>query len=323
MDRGRGLIPNDVSKLLLAHGSKAVNAGTDAAGGYLVPTEVQSEIVELLRDNMIAFQLGMRRRPGLVGNLSYRTNGGGITVGYVDSDALEAATKTDPTFGEFNLEPHVAMCAGDLSWSMQTQTDVAMESWFRDEYMAELGLFMDKKIFLGSGTDKEITGIFNRGDLTTATTWSGATYTGGSQTVGTKGRAMVGAIEDSKALKANSKIGWFGAPRVFRKIANCLDADGRPIFIKESDAGLNSMWLGYGIGKSVQLQASAAGTERIGVGDFNTAVHGEWGSMAFAASDQHDTNFLKGVKTIRGIFVHDLALTHPTAWNVATDFDAS
>lgn len=317
------LLPNVKAALGKVHTKAMASGKTDSSGHFLIPLQVQAGIIPVLESMAVARSLGINVLPGLTSDLRWNSEEGTLTAMYVDTEAEEEVTKTSTSFGKLDLKPHVAVIAGDLTWSMQNQPAIALDAWFRQRFAKKLALFEDQKFFLGLGASKEPIGLFNVDGMTAATTWAGVTYSGASQTVSKTLRKMVGAIEDSNAIgntPANS-VAWFGPPRAFRKIQDTLDGDGKTIFLLDQQGNMPSL-LTYKMGKTTQLEGTIT-NDRFGVGDFSTVFLGEWGTIAFAVSDQAGSNFTKLLTTLRAVVAHDVGFSQPKAFNLASNFDST
>ena len=314
-------LPDRAKATLLTLSQKSANTASDAAGHFLVPLEVQDGIIELLQSVEIAAALGANRMTGAVGDIAWNAYAGGLTAGYVDTEAGDASDTSSPTFRRIESQPRVATVAVDISWGMQNQTANVLDSWLNRQIARDLGLFEDKMFFTGSGSNKEPVGLLNMTGLTTATDFSGITYTGATQTLSDKLQDMIGQVEDANAgMGADSKLGWFGYTKVFRRIRQTKDGDGHSLFMAPNQGAFQQL-LDFPLGKSTQLDSGTSNNQNFGFGDFNTSHFIQWGNMAFVATAEGRNNATKLQKTIVGVYAHDIVFEQPTAWNLATNFD--
>jgi len=138
---------------------KAMSSGVDPAGGYVVPEESLSQVIELLRARVVAYDLGARdlMATGIPLTIPRLTTG---SVGYWVSEN-SAITASDLGFEQINMTPKTV--AGRVILSnllLETSTPTA-DQIIQEDLAAQLGVAMDVGILDGIGAAGQPTGIMN------------------------------------------------------------------------------------------------------------------------------------------------------------------
>lgn len=299
----------------------AINAATDSGGAFLIPQEVQDSIVPELEAQEIAMQLGVTVLNGLVGNVSWVVDSGGISAVYVNTEEEETGAESVPVYNMFELRPHVLAAFVPLTHIMLTQSAIALDQWVSSRMAKKIALREDKSIFLGDSASSEPRGILNFAgigtvdwsDVNTAPEWSGTGQLVTSHLLDHYKELALANVTFSSA-PGLTRIGWACEPEVAFAIAKTKDEDGRNIFIEDIGGGMISTLMGRPFQFSTQLTNAVTTEQRLLCGDFSECILGRWGTLAFAASDETETNFRKLRRTIRAVMAHDVALTHPAAF---------
>lgn len=312
----------------------AISAATDAEGGFLIPMEVQRELIPLLRDQSIAYQLGVRRLDGLVGDIQWIKNKGGISIAYVDTEKEELATESRPTFSSGTMRPHVAVGAVPLTWSMMIQPAIVLDTWVPQELSAEMALFEDVKYFFGSGAGKEPQGL-NTLDGIGSYDWSTTPLSGGgvgvafghgtnAQNVSRQLRRMIKKVAKAKALAGARSLGWAGSTDAIFSISDTVDKDAKPIFIRVDEPFMDRIY-GYlaRFREDSPFDDASDTDETLFFGNYAQSIIGHWGTLAFSATDTHGNDFLKLRKLIRAVFAHDVFFMQAGAFCKALNLDTT
>jgi HK97 family phage major capsid protein len=213
----RGIVSGDWKN---AHRElKAMSEGTNSAGGYMVPTLLSAEIIDLARNQTRVFQAGAKIVP-----MSNKT----VDIAKWTGDPTpawhtEAATisPSDATIGKVTLTAKTL--AGLTIVSRELLEDAPnVDQELRDAFAADFALTVDRAALYGSGTPPEPQGV---------RTASGVTI----QSMGTNGAALsnswnpfidaVGALQDNN----EQATGIIYAPRTARVIGKFVDSTGQPL----------------------------------------------------------------------------------------------
>jgi HK97 family phage major capsid protein len=298
----------------------AMNIGTDAAGGALVPSTVMFDsIVPELEANAVAYQAGVRRMDGLRGNFSWIVDEGGTIAYYIDTEAEQAMTSSENTYSVINARAHTMGAETNLTRGMRMQSAIAMEARVRQVIGRKLALREDRTIFFGSGSASEPRGITNVPTLTTAVNFSGITYTGATQTLTDKLREMVYAPAINLYDNPAGRWAWVSRAEVGRKIANCKDADGRQLVPTNDRGRLTSLFGLPFLEYNQTTPAKASNDEFLLYGDFSAAIALHWGGLDFKVG-YVGTNQSKDVLTVTAFMDHDVIVEQGKGFVPADNF---
>jgi len=137
--------------------SRAINVGTDSAGGYTVNTEdAGMSMIEMLRNAMVVAQAGAKYYPGLVGDFAVSKQTGGAT-GYIVAEGVDV-TESALTFGQATMTPYTFGAYSDITRKMLLQSSIAIENGLKMDLATTLATMIDLKAIHGSGSS-EPTGV--------------------------------------------------------------------------------------------------------------------------------------------------------------------
>ena len=310
----------------------AINASTDASGGFLVPTEAMEGIIGELEANEIAVQLGATVINGMVGNVTWTVSDGGVTAEYVDTEAEADGNESVPTFSNINIKPHVSAAFVPLTWSMLNQPAIALDGWVQSDIAKKIALREDLSFFLGTGSAGEPRGIFENSNVATYTWLTDPMTEAGwgqgaspGQVVDFELLGLMETVVSNNGLMAGAKTGYAMGWKLLFNISATKDNNGQPVFRGTNQAFTDTL-MGSPAFATTQLDVAANTDMRIVWGDWSQALIARWGTMAFSASDTTETNFRKLRTTIRGVQAHDTVQLQPKAFaictNVAHEFGA-
>lgn len=306
----------------------AINATGGSEGAFLIPEEVMADLIPELDAVMISSQLGVRRLDNLQGVVRWTRSEGGITAEYINTEEEREGAESKPTFSSVTMRPHVLAAFVPLTWEMTTQPSMALDAWVRGEIAREIGLKEDLSVFLGSGGDSNPLGIANTPGILTYD-WSGLAAGGPAfgrgtalQNISQGLRGMALQMKNANSYAGARKLGWALNPNGMDAIANTVEKNtGKEVFIGPNDPNIARLQR-YPVGETTQLPSTPA-DEFILFGDYNMALNGHWGTMAFASSDQTDGNFRKLRNTIRGVIAHDVGVLRREAFVNGLNFDTT
>jgi HK97 family phage major capsid protein len=295
-DHGRELTPE----------MRDMVAGTDSAGGFLVPPQVlEAEIIPLLRDAMVAFKAGVTRLPGLVGApIPIPKIVSTVTPESVEE--TEAHTPTDITLGQINMYPHDIFAGTVLSNRLLRMSMPGAEGLVRSELVREVGIRADKLVFQGAGASNEPLGILLHPDLNELAAFGDVDVAAAYD----KLIELEYLIIEDNALSIGSPPRWVMHPKVFREIRKMKDptdnSQPKARRLLEDKGPLNL--LGYEYVMSTHLP-----TDKFLLGVFSTVLFGEWGTMVIASSDVAGNNFRNRTTEVIVGMTMDVAVRQPTA----------
>jgi len=125
--------------LARSQATRALVAGTPAAGGNLVATELLgSSFIELLRNAMVLDRLGITWLRGLSGNVVIPSQDGAATCYWVDEAG--APTGSQQSIDQVPLTPKTIGAYTDYSRRLLLQSSLDVEAFVRADLAAIVGL---------------------------------------------------------------------------------------------------------------------------------------------------------------------------------------
>lgn len=251
---------------------KAGSLSVPGDGGYLVPEELDSEVLHLLNDEVV-----MRNecRVITVGSEEYKklVKTTGASGGWAGETDARPATDTPQwaklggTFGEVYANPQVTQAMLD-----DAMFDVAGDLVID---LAEEFAEMEEAAFtVGDGVNKP-KGLFAH----TMSTAGDATRTFGeiqkiaSSTVGAFTSDDLIDLEMSLKKKHRKNAKWMMSNAALREARKLKDADGNYLWVPGLSMGQESTLLGHLVAENEQMPDVAAGALSIGFADFNRAYY--------------------------------------------------
>jgi len=301
----------------------AINAGTGASGGFLVPTTLRQGIVPELRERSIARLLGAT----VISNLSpgahqWAKSKGGITAVHLNTEGEESGTESVPTFDLITTQPRTAAIFVPMTRGMMTQSAEAIEPWVRGEVAKLLALFQDKQFFVGTGTAGAPRGIFNHPSV--------GTFAFAESSISAVWQSLIDAVLDVRTAQALDLdgLGWACEPAVRFWLAKILDLNGRPLFdsLMSGDFAKTNIMrqiMSYPLFDSAQIVNASAATANLMYGPWSSGVIAEWSTLELVLNTESDTNFLKARGTVRGIFDYDCAFFQAQAFTKGSGVDTT
>lgn len=296
----------------------AMNTGTGAAGGFLVPTQMQDELKPQLRERSIARQLGVKVIDNMPPGIHvWVKSKGGITASHIDTEGEETGSETLATFDQVTVTPKGMAAFVPLTRQMMTQTSMDMEMWVRGEIATQIALLEDQSVFLGTGAVGAPRGVLRHPNLGFVS-FAGVDYAGADQTATNKLIDMVLTSRNKFALGL-SGLGWSAAPGVLYHLMKVKDGQGRPLFqtLLEGTAAnwqTPSTLLRHPILDSDQIKTGTTTAERLAFGPWGEVIVPKWGTLTLGIGDQTETNWRKVRATVRGVQDYDVGVFYPDAF---------
>lgn len=164
---GEGLQRSEERNKAAALISKSLNVGSGASGGFLVPEEASSEVIDLVIANRPLFQLQPDVMRGLRGDLPMPKVTQRPTGYWVDEE--EAPAESSIKTGEIIMRPFGLAAFSKISNRLLHQSRRLADRIARNEIVKAIGLKMEQDVFEGSVGSKKPLSIINFPDLTAST----------------------------------------------------------------------------------------------------------------------------------------------------------
>jgi HK97 family phage major capsid protein len=302
----------------------AMSAGSDPAGGYIVPNELLTDFIEYLRAKPVVANMGATILTGLTGvPVEIPKQTGGATAYWVGENS--AITESSLTFGQIALSPKQVSGLVKLSNRLLRLSNPSVEGMIRNDLQAVLANAIDLAALRGSGASNEPIGIANTANINTVTIGTG---NGGAITFD-KMYDMQYELQLDNAF--TGKLGYIFHPVTRRNLLQTKVAqysgqtDGDYIIQPMvSDSQLKA-WMGFDYGMSTQvpinLTTGTATTTEIYFANWAELIIGQWGGLEIMASKETSDAFEKNQTWVRIIQEVDIAVRHPESFcliNTAT-----
>lgn len=137
---------------------RALNEGTDSAGGYTVPEKLAAEWIDRLRAKTVVTQAGARTVMMESDNLNIARVATDPTVTWTAENA--ETTASDPTFESVRLSPVKLTTLVKVSREV-LEDSVNIADILDTAIMNAMAVEMDRAFLFGSGASNEPTGLFN------------------------------------------------------------------------------------------------------------------------------------------------------------------
>lgn len=324
----------EYEKEVLDTTKKSANASSGSAGGFLIPEEVSSDIVQLAIANTPILQMGVTQLNGLVGDLSIPKITGRPQGYWTGENGVP--TEGNTAFGELKLNPKRLSAYSKVSDRLILQTRGVAEQIIREELANSMALSMEEGLIRGTGGENQPRGLSTFHSGMTASSVIGAN---GGRFTADKAAEMVKNIDVANHLKPTGSYGFLLRPEVKsglkrERVAQFLgDTDGAPLFMPPlmSDAQLEGM-IGYMLRTTTLLQSNLAkGTSatlsNVYFGNWANLLVGFWAGMSLKVSDVagygENSAFLQNQLWIVANVEMDSNVKDATAFTVVSDAETN
>lgn len=221
----------------------ALQEGQSDLGGFLVPPDVQAEMLQRMAQTAVMRRL-CRVVPTSRDKLEWSavqaatTNGTIYSSGFVGGVVGEtpAFSETDPKFEKFEVSIKKFRTATKLSNDFIADAAVNVMAWIAQNGSENLGLVEDYYFLNGDGTANQPLGLLNSGLSTTSV--EGSTTDHISNTISNAGSApLIDALPYLVPSQYVANASWLMARATEGKIRALVDANGRPWWIPQQVAG--------------------------------------------------------------------------------------
>jgi HK97 family phage major capsid protein len=291
--------------------TKAMSAGDDSAGGYLVPAQVLPGFIEMLRAESVVLASGATLIDGLQGApILIPKQTGGATVYWPGENV--AITPSDLATGQLSLQPKKAAALVQVSNRLIRQSNPAVEAMIRQSIALDVALDIDLKVLRGEGGINEPLGIANTpGILTIGDGTASPTFDSFYD--------MRKTLAMKNALRG--KLGFIFSPEVTNLMAKLKvaqfteDTGGQYIASPLTDAQM-SRFIGYPFRETTQIPIDlGTGHEtEIYFANWAECIIAQWAGFEIMASQQAGTAFAADQTWVRIITELDAGLRHPESF---------
>lgn len=300
---------------------RALSEGTDTAGGYLVPTQVASEVIELLRPNLVLDRMGVTIHTDVHGSPYElpRIEGGAQVFWVGENDPL---TESEENFTSISMTPKEVGALVKMSNRFVRLASTDAEDMVRADIARALALEIDRVALRGSGTGFQPGGISNTAGILEVS-------------IGTDGGVFdfSTANEMVKELAANDslrgRLGFVMHPLVaFRlteeRVAQYSgDTSGARVVLPMTERNLRDT-LGWDFASTTQIptnltKGTGTALSEVYFGNWEELVIALWGGMEFFVTQQAGDAFARRQTWVRVIQEVDMALRHEKSFCIVRD----
>lgn len=317
---------------------KALGTGDPTAGGFLVPPQFSTDVIELLRPAAVVRSLNPLVLPMPNGTLKVPKITTGATAGYIGENTN--ITKTEEKFGQLTLTWKKLAALVPISNDLIRYSSPNADAVVRDDVVRALAAREDKGFLVDDGMSGTPKGLRNWVNASNKLACTGGAVTLANVTIDL-GRCIQAIMSadiplyvtqnlpgQTSAVPGTSNAGWLFSPRTFRYLTTVQTTVGAYVFRDEMLRG--TLW-GFPYRVTTQLpetytadQAAATGGSQAELlfGAFAHAVIGEALGLQVDSSMEaayHDGSavvaaFSQDQTVIRVIAEHDFALRHDKAF---------
>jgi HK97 family phage major capsid protein len=283
----------------------ALGTDVDAAGGYLVPTQVLAELIPLLRAQSVVSGLA-RTIDGLAGypvRIPRQSGGATHYWGAQNQSLTPSIQATD----EVLFVPHQSYVFCQMSQRLVALANPSVESMVREDIALIMALGEDLGFIEGSGASNEPLGICNQPSI-------GAVTSIGTPTNAAKFDDMVYTLEAANALRGNLAFVWH--PRTGKTLRNIAMGTGAALtyatyaYRDELAAG---RFLGHPVRTTTQIATNLGGgtnESRALFANWLDVIVASWAGMRVQATDVGGDAFAKDQVWIKAVRDVDIGLRH-------------
>ncbi|NHR08336.1 phage major capsid protein [Chromobacterium haemolyticum] len=227
----------------------ALNTATPSAGGVLVPTNLASEVIELLRPKTVVRRLGARSLPLNNGNLTIPRLKGGAQVGYIGTDT--DAPVTGAQFDDLKLSSKKMAALVPISNDLLANSGISpnVDRVVVDDLTSAVGAREDKAFLRDDGSGNLPKGLRNwvlPGNVFPAPAIA-AIDAAALQAIELFLNTLILALEGVDANMVQP--GWVMSPRTFRFLEGLRDMKGNKVYLELGQKQLK----GYPVGLTTQI----------------------------------------------------------------------
>lgn len=290
------------------------------SGGALIPENLHSEVIELLRPKTIVRKLGARVVPLPNGNLSMPRMTGGATSSYV-GEGLDARG-TASQFGDVKMAAKTMITLVPISNQLIGRAGYNVEQLVLSDCIAAMAVREDKAFLRDDGTNNTPIGFKKVAtDAGRTVEWAG---TADMQTIDAYLDKLILKLMSSDSLMVSP--GWGMSPRTWMKLFGLRDGNGNKVYPEMAQ----NMLKGYPIAHTNTIPTSlGTGTNEseIYFADWNDVVIGEQDNMTIDFSTEAAyvdsegnmvSSFSRNQSLIRLVGNHDVGFRHPEGLALGT-----
>lgn len=322
-----GGIPHVAQQIAEANGDSGLfanqNLSNGPSGGFLVPEDVSSEIIELLRPASTVRRMGARTVPMPNGNLTTNRRATGAMFGYIGEQ--EDVPATGYTYGKMKLSAKKLAGIVPISNDLLRASGTNVDRLIRDDIVADAAQIEDRFFLRGSGTENAPKGLRfqHTGTDFAATHVLQMTATPDLQKVDND----LGRLELALA-NFNVPYGgahWIMAPRTAMFLTNLRDGNGNKVYPEMAQGQMRgkpvhtTTEIPINLGGGAESEIMLAHPQHVVIGEHMGIELAMSSEAAYRDSDgTMQAAFSRDETLMRMIMQHDLGVRHLPAVAILT-----
>jgi HK97 family phage major capsid protein len=296
----------------------ALAEGSNASGGYTVPSIVANEVLKIIRDSSLVY--GRARQVVMTSDtLNFPNENTAVTINWSKTDGT-TLTGGEPVFGQSQLLAYKLIGRATFSLELLDDANVAILPFLQACFAEKFGGELDFQAMEGPGTaTSPFTGVLNATSVNDAARTNGTNgvtlkYNSTSSTEASLVQIFTAANESQPRTQGI----WVCGPAVYAQIIGLTDTNGQPIVKFGSvEAAPSGSILGRPVIVSARLPKTTigAGTNSVGslyFGPPNALLFGNRMGMRWDVTDQVSWATYQGDARMIGRFGYVVGV--PTAW---------
>lgn len=308
------IFPGDTGARIAA----SLQAGQGPSGGFLVPPEISTEILTLLRNRTVMRRAGVLTVPMVRGVMQMPRQTAGTSGAYIGE--LQNIPVSEPKFAPHNMVSRKLSVLVPISNDLMRAASPAVDGLVRNDIVAGFAVTEDAFFLRGDGVGANPMGIRNWAIAANVSASAGSSMANIEADVA----AMQLALQVANIPMTNMR--WIMHPRTKSFLMDLRDVNGN---VRWPSIETNNTLRGYPIETTNQVPANLGGgsnESEIYLADFSDFVIGEEMQLEIAVSDvapyqdggQMVSAFQTDQTLIRAIAKHDFMARRPEAIAVRT-----
>ena len=286
--------------------ARALAASTDAAGGYLVPSEyLADQFIPLLRANTFLDKVGARWLMNLKGSpVAMPKQSSGATAYWVDESSL--ITDSTQGTGQVVLTPRKLACLTKVSNELIVQADPSADAFVREDIARVMALKLDDAVVDGTGSSNEPLGIKGYSGVNTSSATAGTINTLWD---------MIALCEVDEIDSSDPSCAFIAHPTAWNIVRKAASAAGYPKNYAGAGYVIPDAAVGYPCYKSSQL-----GANEVIFGKWNDLIVAQWAGFQFRVSQDAGDAFAYDQTWMRATMLVDIGVRHAQSFCYNTVF---
>lgn len=302
---------------------RTLNAGSASAGGILLPENMATDLIDLLRPTSTFLAGNPQEVPMPNGTYKQSAAASGATAGYRgEGKPMSVST---PTFKSISMSAKLLAGIVPLTQQLMRWSLPNISNWVESDLVAAMNTAMDIAAFRGSGLQDNPLGITLIPGVLRQACVSATTSTPTVAQIESDARLIEAKIDNSglQAPRAEWRMSW----RTFSYLADLRDGNGNRIYPELQ--GANPTWRRRPVRYTQNIPTNLGGgtnESEIYLVAFNHVLFGNTLAMQLAMSDvatvvngsQTINSFQDGVTVIKAEWEHDFDVRYVEAVAVLT-----